>query len=119
MRERSWRVVLPMLLVLALSCARVEGQSPRMEKEAGIAAAPASTATSTNPDVDAKALRIFDRMAQYLSTSPKLSVTIESGYDAVQASGLKVEFGETRKISVRRPDHFRMDTTTRDGNERG
>ena len=58
-------------------------------------------------------------MNNFLSQAPKLSVTIESGYDAVQPSGLKVEFGETRKYTIRRPDRVRFDTDSRDGNQRG
>jgi hypothetical protein len=119
MRDRSWRIVFPMLLVLAIACARVEGRSPRIDKQAARVAPPAVEATSENPNVDGKALGIFDRMARYLSTAPALSVVVESGYDAVQRNGMKIEFGETRTITLRRPDRLRVDTEDRDGSRRG
>lgn len=119
MKDGSWRIVLPVMLVATLACARVEGQSPRVEKHAASVAPPAVEAQSNDPDVDGKALGIFNRMATYLATAPTLSVTIDTGYDAVQANGMKVEFGETRTVTVRRPDHMRIDTASRDGNQRG
>ena len=119
MKYRSWRIVFPVVLVVALACARVEGQSPRVDKQPARVAPPAVEAQADDPDVDGKALGIFNRMATYLSTAPALSVTVESGYDAVQQSGLKVEFGETRTFTLRRPDHIRIDTETREGNQRG
>lgn len=119
MKDRSWRIVLPVVLVLAFACARVEGQSPRVDTQPARVAPAAVEAKSENPDVDGKALGIFDRMATYLSTAPALSVTVDSGYDAVQPSGLKVEFGETRTITLRRPDRIRVDTETREGTQRG
>jgi hypothetical protein len=85
-----------------------------------------STVKKTAPEaqaepavVEEKALAVFNKMATLLSTAPKLSVTVESGYDTVQDSGLKVEFGETRTFTIRRPDHIRLDTERRDGNQRG
>jgi hypothetical protein len=60
-----------------------------------------SAASPANPDVEEKALSIFNKMATFLSQAPKLSVTIESGYDAVQPSGLKVEFGQRLLRSAR------------------
>ena len=57
-------------------------------------------------------------MATYLSTIPALTVVVDSGYDAVQRNGMKIEFGETRTITLRRPDHIRIDTQGRDGNLR-
>lgn len=76
-------------------------------------------AASTAPDVAPDALAILTKMATTLSEAPKLGVTIESGYDSVQPSGLKVEFGETRTVTVRRPDRIRIDTVTREGDRRG
>jgi hypothetical protein len=44
---------------------------------------------------------------------------VDIGYDVVQDSGEKIEFGETRTIVMRRPDHLRIDTVNRDGSRRG
>jgi hypothetical protein len=64
-------------------------------------------------------MTIFKRMVDFLSQAQRLSVTIESEFDVVQDSGQKYEFGETRTIVLRRPDHLRMDTTKRDGAKSG
>jgi hypothetical protein len=114
MKQKLWRTIFPVVLALALTGARAEAQQPT---EATKTDKP--TSGSANPDVEEKALAVFNKMAAFLSQAPKLSVTIESGYDAVQPSGLKVEFGETRKFIVRRPDRMRIDTDSRDGNHRG
>jgi hypothetical protein len=60
-------------------------------------------------------MAVLQRMAALLSQAQRFSVTVDMGFDAVQASGQKIEFGETRKIVLRRPDHLRVDATTRDG----
>jgi hypothetical protein len=71
-----------------------------------------STAASTR---DAQAMAILQRMADFLSQAQRLSVTAEIGFDVVQASGEKIEFGETRQFLIRRPDRARIDITKRDG----
>src|SRR5262245_1324811 len=71
-----------------------------------------STAASTR---DAQAMAILQRMADFLSQAQRLSVTAEIGFDVVQASGEKIEFGETRQFLIRRPDRARVDITKRDG----
>jgi hypothetical protein len=60
-------------------------------------------ATST-PARDKQAIPILKRMADFLSQAQRLSVTVDIGFDVVQSSGEKLEFGETHKIVVRRPD---------------
>jgi hypothetical protein len=60
-------------------------------------------------------MAILKRMADFLSQAQRFSVMVDIGFDVVQASGEKIEFGETRKIVVRRPDHARIDITKRDG----
>ena len=52
---------------------------------------------------------------QLLSQAQRFSVTLDIGFDAVQDSGRKIEFGETRQIVLRRPDRLRVDATKRDG----
>lgn len=71
-----------------------------------------STAASER---DAQAMATFQRMADFLSQAQRFSVTAEIGFDVVQASGEKLEFGETRRFLIRRPDRARIDITKRDG----
>jgi hypothetical protein len=71
-----------------------------------------STAASER---DAQAMATLQRMADFLSQAQRFSVTAEIGFDVVQESGEKLEFGETRQIVIQRPDQARIDITNRDG----
>lgn len=64
-----------------------------------------------------QAKAILKRMAEYLSQVKRFSVTVDTGFDAVQETGQKIEFGETRTILLNRPDHLRIDATKRDGSK--
>jgi hypothetical protein len=64
-----------------------------------------------------QAMAVLKRMAGFLSQAERFSVTADMGFDAVQDSGQKIEFGEIRKILLSRPDHLRIDTTKRNGAE--
>ncbi len=52
---------------------------------------------------------ILKRMAEFLAKTPQFSVNLSDSFDAVQASGQKIEFGESRKITVSRPNGLRVD----------
>jgi len=62
-----------------------------------------------------QAREILMRMAGYLAGAPAFSVSVRSGYDAVQKSGQKIEFGETRRVTLSRPDKLRMEGESSDG----
>jgi len=64
-----------------------------------------------------RAMAVLKRTAEFLSQAQRFSVTVDIGFDAVQDSGQKIEFGETRKIVLRRPNHLRVDATKRDGSK--
>jgi hypothetical protein len=64
-----------------------------------------------------QAMAVVKRMAEFLSQAQRFSLTVDIGFDAVQDNGQKIEFGETRKILLSRPDHLRIDTTKRNGAE--
>ena len=70
---------------------------------------------AAKPELEEKAIAVLKRTAAFLSQAQRFSVTIDAGFDAVQDSGQKIEFGETRQVVLRRPDHLRIDATTRDG----
>jgi hypothetical protein len=74
---------------------------------------PASVSAASTGDIEARA--ILKRMADFLSQTKHLGVMVETGFDVVQASGEKLEFGETRQFLIRRPDRARIDITKRDG----
>jgi hypothetical protein len=86
-----------------------------------LAGAPDGTrgGTTANPEVEPQAMVILDGMVTTLAQAKHFSVTVDIGYDVVQDSGQRIEFGETRTIIMRRPDHLRIDTVNRDGSQRG
>lgn len=64
-----------------------------------------------------QAMAVMKRMTEYLSNAKRFSVTVETGFDAVQEFGQKIEFGETRRIVLNRPNQLRVDATKRDGSK--
>jgi hypothetical protein len=84
--------------------------SPPVSAQEGKAAA---------PEIEEQAMTPLKRMATVLSQAKQFSFTADVGFDVVEDSGQKIEFGETRKIAVRRPDHARVDVTKRDGSVSG
>ncbi|MEW6143563.1 MAG: DUF2092 domain-containing protein [Thermodesulfobacteriota bacterium] len=62
-------------------------------------------------------MAVAKRMADFLSQLQRFSVTADIGFDAVQDDGQKIEFGETRKVLVDRPNRLRVEETKRNGSE--
>jgi hypothetical protein len=65
-----------------------------------------------------QAMAVLKRMTEFLGQAQSFSVTAESGFDVVQPTGERIEFGETRVMTIRRPDHLRVDETKRNGSVR-
>jgi len=74
---------------------------------------------SARSEADERAAKRVEAMANFLAKAPRLSVTADCTYDVVQDWGQKIEFGEQRVITLRRPDRARIETTRRDGTRRG
>jgi hypothetical protein len=66
-------------------------------------------------ETQAQANAILMRMADFLGRAQRFSVSVRAGYDAVQKSGQKIEFGDMRKVTVSRPDRLRMEGERSDG----
>jgi hypothetical protein len=62
---------------------------------------------STQSPSELLAMSILKDMSEYLAHAERFSVTIRDGYDAVQESGRKIEFGELRMVTVNCPDRLR------------
>ena len=77
-------------------------------------AAPAGKAPGAAAAKD-QAREILMRMAGVLAGAQRFSVSVRSSYDAVQKSGEKIEFGETRKVTLSRPDRLRVESERSDG----
>jgi hypothetical protein len=75
----------------------------------------ASVAPAPPPEVEPAVVEDLQRAAALLASAPKLSFRAETGYDAVQRNGQKIEFGSTRRILLRRPDHVFVEAERRDG----
>jgi hypothetical protein len=62
-----------------------------------------------------EAAALFKAMSGYLAGLQSFSVAYRSGYDVVQSTGQKIEFGETRRLMLVRPDRLRMEEVSSDG----
>jgi hypothetical protein len=94
-------------VVLLLAAGLAYAQQPAPRKQAPAAAAVTET--------EAQASAILMRMADFLGGQQSFSVSVRSGYDAVQKSGQKIEFGDMRKVTLSRPDRLRMEGERSDG----
>jgi hypothetical protein len=66
----------------------------------------AQQTSAANAEIEEQAMAVLKRMAEFLSQAPRFSVTVDTGFDVVQGSGQKIEFGEMRQIMLRRPTVF-------------
>ncbi|WP_321786944.1 DUF2092 domain-containing protein [Paraburkholderia sp. J94] len=76
---------------------------------------PNRTAAAKPSASQEEARAILMKMAEFLGSANAFSVNLRSGYDAVQPSGQKIEFGELRTITVSRPDRLRVESERSDG----
>ncbi len=68
---------------------------------------------------DRAAMKTIERQSDFMTKTKQFGVTIDVAYDVVQEWGQKLEFGETREVTLRRPDRFKVDTVDRDGTVSG
>lgn len=73
------------------------------------------TSTADQSKSAQEAMAVAKRMVDFISQAQRFSVTVDIGFDVVQDDGQKIEFGETRKILLDRPDHLRVEETKRNG----
>jgi hypothetical protein len=79
----------------------------------------AQQTSAANPEMEAQAMAVLKRMAELLTQAQRFNVMVDTGFDVVQDSGQKFEFGETRQIVLRRPDRARIEATKRNGSKSG
>jgi hypothetical protein len=107
-RHIRWRAACTAIaLGAALACgpAALAQQAPPARAKA--AAAPSAS--------QSQAREILMRMADFVGGAKAFSVTVLDGYDAVQPSGQKLEFGDTRRIALQRPDRLRVESVGSNG----
>ena len=66
-------------------------------------------------DMEEKVLSVPKGMSDVLAAATDFDYQIETVFDVVQRSGVKVEFAASRKIQVSRPNLIRMEGQRRDG----
>lgn len=76
---------------------------------------PAVETTEADAPVVSSAADRLMAMARFLSQQKQFTVVQNSGYDVVQDSGQKLEFGERRELVFARPDRFKIDVQRNDG----
>jgi hypothetical protein len=62
-----------------------------------------------------EAAALLKGMTVYLAGLQSFSVAYRAGYDVVQSTGQKIEFGETRRLTLARPDRLRVEQVASDG----
>jgi hypothetical protein len=107
---KAFTLAVPKAVLAVLAIAVVAIASPARAADPTPANAPSAQ------DPDARALLLG--MADFMAKAPGFRLTMRSSYDAIQADGQRIEFGERRRILMQRPDKFRVDVERSDG-ERG
>jgi len=64
-----------------------------------------------------EAKAILMGMAEFMAKTQSVSVDVRDSYDVYQESGQKIEFSEMRKITMVRPDRFRVEVEESDGDK--
>ena len=65
--------------------------------------------------IEEQVLEILTRSNDYLAKLKQFRVTAEFGFDVLQETGQKIEFGSHQDVTVQRPDRLRVDFSRRDG----
>ena len=105
MKKRSWYLasLVVTLTVMTVPVLSAENQSP------------------TQSPSELRAMSILKNMSEHLAHAERFSVTIRDGYDVVQESEQKIEFGNLHIVTVsypdrlRRPDRLRIEVERSDG----
>ncbi len=103
--RQALRTVATVALLLATGLAYSQQAAPGTKSPSTIAMSESQVQANT----------ILMRMADFLSGAQAFSVSVQGGYDAIQSDGQKIEFGESRKVTLSRPDRLRMEGQRSDG----
>lgn len=85
---------------------------------AGLVAGPtlgADERTVAITESQREAMTILTAMANNLASLKSFTVMFRDGYDVVQSTGQKIEFGDTRTITLSRPSQLRVEEISSDG----
>lgn len=113
----SWLAGSTALLVALVALPAAADDTPAAAATSDPAGSDAAIAAAIQEDTDA-AKAILKQSAAFLATQKHFAFTARVSHDTVQANGQKLQFGGTRKVTVRRPDRMRIDAETRRGERR-
>lgn len=109
-RQTSIRtIVCASLLITTVGCAQQQALTrpePSATPQAGVQLVAELTAKD-----------ILMRMAEFLAKTPRFSMKLQSSYEVLQESGQMIEFGESRKVLVDRPNGLRVEVVHSDGEQ--
>ena len=107
----SWINIFWIVLVTGLVNLPVNAETPKPGMEATVT-------MDEGPDIGKETKATLMNFARFLTSQKSFSYTAEMGYEAVQDTGLRLEFGATRKVTVQRPNRARVEVQRRDGGKR-
>jgi hypothetical protein len=117
-RRRAAVLALAWLLVAPSAWAEDPAVGEAASEEAAKAAADEAAIEATIQANTDEVKGLLKQSADFLAAQPRFGFRAHLGYDVVQLNGQKLEFGATRKVTLRRPDHLRAEATQRDGDRR-
>ncbi|WP_374088987.1 DUF2092 domain-containing protein [Methylomicrobium lacus] len=113
MKKYSWSLKRSVLCAIAplimVGCA---------EEQAAIRPQPTAALTSATvavAEMERDPKKILMSMAEFLAKTPRFSVNLTGSFEVLQESGQKIEFGESRRITVSRPNGLRVEVEHSDG----
>lgn len=101
------------LLALLLAAATIPASAGLGDAASGSPAQ--ASATSAPTESQQRAATLLKSMVDQLVGLQSFSVAYRAGYDVVQPSGQTIEFGETRRVTLARPDRLRVEQVASDG----
>ena len=90
-------------------------KSRRLSWPLAMAAALLSGPVLAGEPAEPNAAAILKDMANFLAGLQNFACTSRNGYEVLQSSGQKIEFGETRRMTVARPGRLRVEEVSSDG----
>jgi len=113
MKKYRWSLTRSVLCAIAplimAGCAEEQAAIRPQPTAAVISAETPVAATERDPK------KILMSMAEYLVKTPRFSVNLAGSFEVLQESGQKIEFGESRRITVSRPNGLRVEVEHSDG----
>ena len=68
---------------------------------------------------DERSKELLLAMAKKIAQAPHFKVEMRMGYDVIQDNGQKIEFGERRKLFLKRPSFLKVEALQSDGDQNG